>query len=72
MLAQKTQGLRQAISKEEVRNTWDILSAILGHKYYHNHLNRFIFTANEANVSVIMMLIIVMEMFKVSTLRLKR
>jgi len=28
------------ISKETVGNSWDISSAILGHKYHQNHLNR--------------------------------
>ena len=29
-----------AISKETVRNSWDISNAMLGHKYHQNHSNR--------------------------------
>ena len=29
------------ISKETVENFWDILNAILGHKYHQNHSNMY-------------------------------
>ena len=37
------------MSKETVEHSWDILNAILGHKYYQNHSNRVIL-AHEANI----------------------
>ena len=32
----------KVISRETVGNSWDILNAILGHKYNQNHSNRVI------------------------------
>ena len=34
------EALLLIIYKETVGNSWDILSAILGHKYHQNHSNR--------------------------------
>ena len=37
----------RVISKEAVGHSWDILSAIMGHKHHHNHPNRNLQTKSE-------------------------
>ena len=32
----------QVIAKEKVKNSWDILNAILDHKYHQNHSDKVI------------------------------
>ena len=36
------------ISKETVGNSWDVLNAILGHRYHQNHSESYL--ANESNI----------------------
>ena len=44
-MAAEADDLR-VISKEALGNSWDILSAILGHKYHQNHPERNFATEN--------------------------